>query len=232
MKFIFKYLVITAFLITFLGCNNNSETTATGCVADKSDAKHINESRKLVDFVGVKSNNSTPVNITYSKNFYVSVSGKPNATHRISTKISDGVLVIDNTENCNLEENAIVTVHLPHLSFLKLNGSGSMTVQGAFRDSLLEMKITGAGDISINADSKFKVTNISIAGSGNIDAFNTKCDHIKIEITGSGNVKVAPQKSINAEIFGSGNVTYMEHDDLDLKYSLQGSGTLRKFSKQ
>lgn len=234
MSTIFKISIIAISLFIFTDCNtdNNSEINKTGCKEDQAEAKYINDKRKLVDFVGIKSNNSTPVNITYSKNFYVSVSGKPNAANRIATKVSDGILVIDNAENCNLQESAIVTVHLPNLTSLKLNGSGAMTVQGAFRDSLVDLKITGSGDININSDSKFQKANITISGSGNIDAFKTKCDHIKATISGSGNIKVAPQKSLNVEVFGSGNVIYREQDDLDLKYSMQGSGSLRKFSKE
>ncbi len=232
MNSILKISLFLCLLVQLTSCSSNENaSSSTGCKMDKDDAKNINEKRDIKGFTGVKLNNNSSVNIVKSKEFYVSVSGKPLAVKRVTTTISDNNLVIDLAEKCDKQPKTIVTVHLPNLTNIKLNGSGGMNVQGGFRDSLFNVNITGSGNITVDPLSHFGTSTIKISGSGNFDAFRAICDHANLEITGSGNIKISPLKSLNAIISGSGNVNYGAYEGMDVKYQLTGSGTLRKFSR-
>jgi hypothetical protein len=68
-----------------------------------------------------------------------------------------------------------------------------------------------------------------ISGSGNADCSKLICDEARAQISGSGNIKLNANKSVDAQISGSGNVTY-RGVAADIKKHVSGSGKVSRES--
>jgi hypothetical protein len=69
--------------------------------------------------------------------------------------------------------------------------------------------------------------NIQISGSGNADCGDLISDDATVRISGSGDVKLNANRSVDGNISGSGNISY-KGSATEVKKHVSGSGKVTK----
>lgn len=212
----------------------------------EGDGRLQKETRQVGAYTAVASSGAWNVIIGYGASNSVQVEGDANLLAYIETRVEDGRLSIRSQKNVNLRSKNKITVYvsLTKITGLSLSGSGDMIGQGRFsNEGVTDFKLSGSGTIKLSFD---KVTTaainisgsgnihlsgaanaimVNISGSGNADCGNLIAEDASAHISGSGNVTLHANRSIDASISGSGNVFY-KGSASDVKKHIAGSGRL------
>lgn len=86
----------------------------------------------------------------------------------------------------------------------KMRGSGDFNLDGGNSDNV-EIELFGSGDF--NANGKAKTVNIALTGSGDINAEQLTADTVKVTLQGSGNVSAFAKQSVDLNVLGSGDIS-------------------------
>jgi hypothetical protein len=205
----------------------------------------ISESRAVSDFDEIELSIAAEVEITRDTGFSLELSDYENLLSHIETRVEGNKLVIRHKpHNINLRNSeARLTITMPALSSISVNGSGKVTAASAFNDlesiwisgsgnisamepfetSGISIVISGSGNVSMAGTAEQLNTNIS--GSGNINCFELVAQDATCMISGSGNTYVNVANNLNATVSGSGNIIYMGNPALTVNIS--GSGTVK-----
>lgn len=167
----------------------------------------------------------------------------------IITRMEGEDLVIRNRDNVGFSDDTPVKIYIttPMLEKLSLAGSGNVTGMGKFTGSdALELKIAGSGDIqlevntpgihseiagtgSIKLAGETKDAEIHIAGSGDYLAEGLKAENARVEVAGSGNVRLYAASKLDVHIAGVGSVFYKGTPAIT--QSISGSGEIKKLDQ-
>lgn len=214
----------------------------------EGNGKIKKESRSASNYSAIASSGSWDVMIAYGESNSIEVEGDDNLLSYIETNVENGKLNIKTTKSVNLRSKNRITIYvsLKKLTGIFLSGSGDIMGVGNFsNDGKTDFKISGSGSIKVSFD-KINTTeivisgsgniglvgsastvNVKISGSGNADCSALICEAATAHISGSGNVKVYTNRSIDASISGSGNVQY-KGPASDIKKHISGSGRVVK----
>jgi hypothetical protein len=88
---------------------------------------------------------------------------------------------------------------------LDITGSGELRTDSLFCDKI-GVKITGSGNANLKGAANRSV--YSITGSGDIHAFGYSIRYAACNITGSGNIEVWVNETLDVSATGSGNISY------------------------
>lgn len=91
-------------------------------------------------------------------------------------------------------------------SDLQIAVSGSGSITSSVNAGKLSAAVSGSG--ALNLAGNVKNADIKVSGSGHIRANDLKTDVVDASISGSGNIHVLANKSINARVSGSGRLIY------------------------
>lgn len=112
---------------------------------------------------------------------------------------------MDPNSNIIIPENKKlkITVTLPSLTRLDMNGVGDCTV-GGFNNKDISVNMTGTGDVILTGSS----TKIELMhnGVGTIDATKWQAQDVSVMFTGVGDVKAYASRSISGTLQGVGSV--------------------------
>ena len=166
---------------------------------------------------------SADVTVLKGESTSLVIEAQSNLIDKIKTKIRGDKLTISDEGCINSKERIKITVYLPELEALEVNGSGNIMVPDTFQVKDITLEINGSGDIK----GKFIAAKIEsdIRGSGNIILTGSANKHT-MEILGSGNIKAGdlPSNSSEVRVSGSGDVFVYAIQNLDVK--INGSGTV------
>ncbi len=153
---------------------------------------------------------------------------------RIRSDVSDGVLTLRRTPDGPLHPFGWFSRHAParvllsarSLDRLVLDGSGNIHA-GAWADHALEVRISGSGDAQFDRLSAARFDCV-VSGSGDVRAAGAVDDQ-SIRITGSGRYRAPDMKSgvATVSISGSGEVELWVESTLDAR--IEGSGDVRYY---
>ena len=110
---------------------------------------------------------------------------------------------------------------------LLLNGNGSGKIIIETMDSSIQsltINASGSGGAIANQDISIDKTTISLNGSGNLQLFKISSDVTGITKSGSGNIEVTANKELRVEGSGSGDVKYKGTPNIT--QDMTGSGEL------
>lgn len=221
---------------------------ATSCIYDTIEGNGIraSEGRVITAFDKVKSSGEFEIHITNGDTYEVIVSAEENIISYIETQVSNGTLSIDTEEHTKIRNDLPMEVFitLPELEAIKLSGSGTITTDYFICDKM-ELTVSGSGKITTACDAREVKASVSgsgtirisgtadnadyrISGSGNIKASDLSINKCKTAISGSGDMWVAVDQSLNAHISGSGNVYY--YGDPNIETHISGSGNVIDFN--
>ncbi|MBK5286144.1 MAG: DUF2807 domain-containing protein [Bacteroidia bacterium] len=182
-----------------------------------------------------------PANVRVLKGSATSVviEAQENLLTKIKTHVSGNALKINSDGCISSDEKILLTVYLPELEGIAINGSGNISIPDTFIVQHLKLEINGSGDINgkfvaakvkaeINGSGSITLSgsadkqDVEILGSGNIQTQSLICNSADIAVKGSGDVYVYAIKNLDVEVAGSGTVHYKGKPQVNSKVT--GSG--------
>ena len=218
----------------------------SSCAPDCADGNGviITQTRTISAFTGVESNSDFEVNIYPGEESGVQVEAAENLMNLIITRVSGDELIIETRHgNCiRSSEHVRVTVTVPDLNHIDLNGSGTLWCDTLSTQNLevdldgsgtircirlmvptLDMDVSGSGNIE--TDGTFTSVRTIIDGSGEV-LLSGESQTADLRINGSGNIAAGDlfTGTCYANITGSGNIYTWVKDLLEVEIS--GSGNV------
>jgi len=116
-----------------------------------------------------------------------------------------------------------VTLTLPVLASLHVNGSGDATVSG-FAGERIDLGLGGSGTLRFNG--RYRDNLIALHGSGDLEVTGGSSESVTAESVGSGNLTlVGATRELHAELRGSGEMDARHLRAEEVHLSHTGSGT-------
>ena len=191
----------------------------------------VTQTRDVSGFTGVESNSDFEVNIYPGEESGVQVEAAENLMDLIITRVSGSELIIETRRgNCiRSSEHIRVTVTVPDLRHMDLNGSGTLWCDTLSTQNL-EVDLDGSGTIQC-ISLLVPTLDINMDGSGKIESdgiFTT----VNAEIDGSGEVILyGESQTANLRIDGSGTISAGELFTGTCYATITGSGNIYTWVK-
>ncbi len=183
----------------------------------------ITEARSVGGYTEIHSSGIFAVEISHDSIYALEIESEENLLPYIKTEVSGNILHLGVRDNRSLKPNYTIKVRIrmPHLSGVKLSGSGSI-VADTFTTGNMDADLSGSGYISISTHATELSANIS--GSGEMD-ISGSAEHAQLKISGSGNLRASglPAQHVGASISGSGDMYVYAIQSLDVDISGSGS---------
>ncbi len=213
----------------------------------KGSGSIVTQDRSVAGFARVKITGEADVEITQGAAFKVVASDYSNLINELETSVTGDELRVGYKPNTAVwNSKAKVTITMPVLNSLYVDGSGDFLVRGTFNQTgAFSATVNGSGDInltSMNADdynlrisgsgniaianSVCKTAKANINGSGDIYAFGLQCDNATVDVNGSGDTEITVAQQLTAFIKGSGDIYYKGNAQVNATVS--GSGRVIK----
>ncbi|MEO9511748.1 MAG: head GIN domain-containing protein [Flavobacteriaceae bacterium] len=179
----------------------------------------------------------------------LTLKGESNLLEYIKTEVKDGKLVIKTEKGVNLRPSnwnsgIHITVPVESINAATLSGSGDIVGKTTLKSDSFKTKIAGSGDISLTVDATYVEASISgsgdinlagktvdfkvqVAGSGDIKAYELEAENVTAQVSGSADIKITANNSIDAKVSGSGDIHYRGNPD-KIKTKTSGSGDITK----
>jgi hypothetical protein len=211
------YLAMGLLLVSTLLVGCESANSIAGSGATKS------EKRDVPAFDAVVADGGFAIDITVGEATEVTVQADDNILPLIHTRVEHGSLVISSDRSYRSTHSINVTIKMPDLSGVTVNGSSDVKARGVNTDSL-KLAINGSGSIVMAGAAKRLDAAINGSGDLKLSDLGTEIGHIAI--AGSGDATVDVSESLQAAISGSGSVRYRPHERLKLSRQIIGSGSV------
>lgn len=214
-------LLLLAGMIVMLSACSKERITGSG--------NSKTEIRNTPSFNAVSVLGSSNVYITKGTALKVEVYGYENLLPYFETTVVNNELRVGYRSGVNIRnDNIKVYITMPDpITFLNIQGSGSISVTGNFTSTLsVDLLINGSGNMDFESGTAPKAM-LRINGSGNINAYGLSAKESDAGITGSGNIKTSVTEKFIAAISGSGNI-YYKGDPAIINSTVTGSGRVIK----
>ena len=163
--------------------------------------------RTVAPFIAVSAKGAFAMTVEAGKTQSVKVSGEDAFVGALETRVVDNELQI--TVNGKLPKNSKgdprVTITLPALSRIKVEGAGETIITGVASDRL-DVGYMGAGRLV--ASGKVKYLRLNARGVGEVDTKGLHAERVDVNFSGVGDVSVYASDTINAVAKGMGSLTY------------------------
>jgi hypothetical protein len=157
------------------------------------------------DFTGVRDEGAANVYIKVGSARSVKVEGDDNIVPLVTTKVSDGVLIIKTRKSFKPKKKLLVTVTMPSLENVQLDGSANITAQNVNANKL-EVGLDGAGNLTLSG--RANSVEATLNGAGNIKLLDLNAADVSATVDGAGDIDVWATASLKAEVNGVGNINY------------------------
>jgi len=168
----------------------------------------VSETRDVKSFTRVMLDGSSDVDIEVGGKQSVTVSARDkDILDHVTTEVRDGTLRISHKGHGMIRFNNTrikVTITVPKLEGMELDGSGDMTARGVDAKSF-EIDLDGSGDIDVAGSCGD--LDLTLDGSGDVDARDLKCKSILVKLDGSGDVDAYASEAADVRLQGSGDIT-------------------------
>lgn len=198
------------------------------------------ETRDAEGFNEIASSGDFTVTVMPGDSYSVEVTAESNLLPYISTNVDGKKLKIRTTGIHSLLQNEPIEVYIttPALKGLALSGSGLIKT-GSFLSTDFDISVSGSGDIdtkisceNINANVSGSgiiylegdaiASNFVVSGSGKIKSYHLEQEDCQAHISGSGDIYINANRTLDARISGSGRVYYINNPAIHT--SISGSG--------
>lgn len=126
---------------------------------------------------------------------------RPNVPIKITVSAST-LTDLDVTGSGKIVSNKPIITNEP----IELSVSGSGLINATVHTPQVEASITGSG--KINVAGATRQVDVDVTGSGSFYGEQLKAETAKVDVTGSGNVQVFADHTLDASITGSGDIRY------------------------
>lgn len=120
----------------------------------KSNGKDITVTRYTEAFDYIEAYDNLEITIFQGSEYKVEVTAGENIIKNISTKVSEGILKLDNTNKCNFvrgyKRKVKIKVTVPYLVKVTNHGVGPVAVDKNFQQDKISLRAENSGDIHLN----------------------------------------------------------------------------------
>lgn len=216
-------------------------TSCESCVDGNGSV--IIEDRAIESYSKLEVDISAEVTIIPGEDLFIRVEAQESLLPIIKTTISGKTLKIKSKPCIQSDEPIRITLTVPTLTAVSINGSGSVKTLEIMNTEDLDIAINGSGTFigdvfanSVNAsingsgniliNGSAKKLEIEINGSGDFRGLGLKSFEAIVAVRGSGNVDVNALNELSVEVLGSGDVRYIGNPKIST--SIVGSGEVSK----
>lgn len=204
-------------ILSAAGC---MEPGIPGSGASRTEVRDISD----VDRVSIRG--AGKLNIQCNENPSLEITTDDNLLNLISTTVQDRQLQIQSEQRINPTVGPNYLITTGQLRELKTSGSASVTAGGIDTD---DFQIHAAGSGSFTVSGTADVVRINIAGSGKADLTQLIARSVRVDVAGSGSVRVNASETLDISIAGSGSVRYIGNPQVS--QSIAGSASIKQISE-
>ena len=135
------------------------------------------------------------------------------------TITTPSILELESSGACDVTINDLKT------DMFKVSLSGACDLIGSFECNVLDFESSGSSDSKLKG--KVKDCNIELSGASDIKALDLEVDNLKIEGSGSSNVEITVQNSLEVELSGASELRY-KGEPKYIKTDMSGVAQLTK----
>ena len=226
-------LILISTLLSISSCVN--------CIEPTGEQK--TRSLKLDDFKKIELEIPANVKLIIGDSSMVRVSAPESIISQILLVVKNNRLNIEGNICPSDNSNIDIEITTPHVSSLKIKGSGNIFCETPIRTDDLSLKIKGSGKISLNVFANdidvdisgtgdinllgtCKNLDVNIDGSGSFKGLGINSYKAKVKITGSGIATVVALNNLTAKVDGSGEIKYSGEPKLSI--DINGNGKITK----
>jgi len=183
----------------------------------------VSQTRPVGGFDAVQTKGSVDLRISVGQPAAVTVEMDDNLQSMIGTEVQGGTLVIKSTGSWRADHDPRVSITLPALSAVAIEGSGDAVLKG-FNGGELALRIGGSGDVEASG----RVDSLAVVedGSGDAHLGELKARQAQVRVNGSGDVTVNAAQTLQATVNGSGDIRYRGNATVTSR--VHGSGSVEK----
>ena len=115
-----------------------------------------------------------------------------------------------------------VVITAPSVTSFDLESSADLSIRG-YDQPTFDLKVSGSGDVEASGQTQTAILDVN--GSGDSDLSALDATDARIEVSGSGDVRVGPTGTAWIDISGSGDV-HLTRRPANLQQTLSGSGDI------
>ncbi len=175
------------------------------------------ETRLIAPFDSVVIEGTTDADITIGDTQSLTISAAGGASHT-ATAVHDGKLVVSGGGAAHL------TITVPHLRAVQVDGTGKVTLAG-LRDPI---SIKADGPVHVSASGAVDSTDLILNGPSKLDLTKLETRNVVIKLNGPADAQVSASENLTAEVTGPGRVRYLGEAHAVAK--IHGPGSVERMS--
>jgi hypothetical protein len=144
----------------------------------------------------------------------------------IDTTVESNTLTVKTRKSVCTSMTLKITLHPGSLKTLVLDGAEDVELRD-IAGQAAAFTINGSGGIRGNG--RLDRASIDINGSGTVRMKSVRTAEVAVRITGTGDVEVSADKTLDVQIDGAGDVAYFGNPQV--KQEIEGAGTVRQADK-
>lgn len=183
----------------------------------------VSQPRQTGAFESVQTKGAVDLDIVIGPQTGVTVDMDDNLQALIRTEVHGKTLVIDSKGSWSADHDPRVTITVPALSAVSMEGSGNAVLKG-FTGGDLALRVAGSGDI--DASGHVASLDVLVNGSGDARLGRLLADNAQVRINGSGDVSLNVTQTLDASVYGSGDIRY--RGGAKVSSHVYGSGSVDK----
>ncbi|RKS25529.1 putative autotransporter adhesin-like protein [Flavobacterium endophyticum] len=232
-----KLIVALLVSLFFTSCQFTTGKSVTG------SGNITTETRNVGEFKGISVNNALEVELEQSDSFGVTVEADDNLQQYITTRVENGILIIEtDVNNFKNVEAKRIKVKMPIISSLEASSASSIKSVNTLKTEKLLADASSAAEINIDVEADDLICNSSSASSVNvkgkalkfktesssgsdIEAQGLLANDITAEASSGSTISLHPILTLNADASSGGSITYntVPRDNLTQKADSGGS---------
>ncbi len=181
----------------------------------------VTEQRKVAPFSNVELAGDNTVVIHVGAPRSVAVTGDDNLVGRITTVVSAGRLVIDNSGSFTTNAPMHVAISVPSVEGVELAGTGTVTVDGV-TSADFGAELAGDGTLVV-AGTVQQVTAV-LSGTGTLDLHRLAATDGTAQLEGTGTIRIHATSTLDATLTGTGTIVYRGDPTVTMRN--RGTGTV------
>ncbi|MCK0162019.1 head GIN domain-containing protein [Allomuricauda sp. F6463D] len=215
----------------------------------KGNGDYVTIERSVGDYEGVALSGWFDLELVSGNEGEITLEGESNLLEHITTEVKNGKLVIKTEKGKNLRPSSWnkgirIIVPVESIAFVSLSGSGDVVGKTMIRSDSFNASMSGSGDVTllveaddleaslsgsgdINLSGRATDFTVRVSGSGDIKAYDLEADFVKATVSGSADIKVTANESIDARVSGSGDIHYRGNPK-KISSKASGSGDITK----
>ncbi len=232
-----KFIVVALIALLFSSCIHSSMKLGNGI---KGSGTITTESRAAnQDFKNIEVSRGIKVIVTQSDNKSITVETDDNLQQHISTKIENGVLIIESDTSYNSTETPVVNVKMPIISGLSTTSGSEISSIGILKTENINVKSDSGSEINIEVEADaiqiesesgssievsgkaLKLETSSSSGS-QIDAKNLMTNEVEANSKSGSSTSVYPIVLLKAKASSGSSITYHKTPKTIIKVNYSG----------